>query len=129
MILFMKPPELLSEETLQGLTTKVCSGQKLLIYAILLNLGAIPLRMSGDRSLLALAALVALVGIVLSILGTVRLSSGLGYGIGLTIVYCILMLVPLVSLIVLLVLNSKATAHLRAAGYNVGLFGASKNKV
>jgi hypothetical protein len=38
----------------------------------------------------------------------------------------VLMFVPLVGLIVLLVLNSKATAKLRAAGYRVGLLGASR---
>jgi hypothetical protein len=33
--------------------------------------------------------------------------------------------IPLVGLIVLLVVNSRATAMLRAAGYRVGLLGAS----
>lgn len=36
------------------------------------------------------------------------------------------LIIPLIGLITLLILNSKATAALRAAGYKVGLLGASR---
>jgi hypothetical protein len=42
------------------------------------------------------------------------------------IILTVLMRVPLVSLTVLLVLNRKATAKRRAAGYRVGLLGGSR---
>jgi len=42
------------------------------------------------------------------------------------IVIGVCMFIPLVSLITLLLLNSRATTALRAAGYRVGLLGASK---
>jgi len=66
-----------------------------------------------------------LTGVVLAIVGVVRLSSGLGYGIAARILIIISMFIPLVSLLVLLMLSSKATAVLRSAGYKVGLLGAA----
>jgi hypothetical protein len=43
-----------------------------------------------------------------------------------TVVLVALMFVPMVNLITLLIVNSRVTARLRAAGYRVGLLGASK---
>ena len=40
--------------------------------------------------------------------------------------WCLLMIVPLVSLISLLIINGKATTALRTAGIKVGLMGANK---
>ena len=47
------------------------------------------------------------------------------YGTGLGVLYGILALVPCVGLIVLLVINGKATSTLRANGVKVGLLGAN----
>jgi len=47
------------------------------------------------------------------------------YGTGMGVVLGILTLVPLVGLIVLLVINSKATNMLHEAGYKVGFLGVS----
>lgn len=101
---------------------QVLGGQKLVIYAILVYLATILVRGGGE----AIAALLAIASLVLSLMGILRISSGLGYGTGTKVVLVILMFVPLVGLITLLVLNSKATNRLREAGYKVGLLGASR---
>jgi hypothetical protein len=54
------------------------------------------------------------------------MATGMGMSLTRKILLVLLMFVPLVSLIVLLILNSRATSALRAAGYRVGFFGASK---
>jgi hypothetical protein len=51
------------------------------------------------------------------------------YGTGAGIVLGILTLVPLVGLIVLLIVNGKATKILREYGINVGLMGADMSQV
>jgi hypothetical protein len=99
----------------------VASGQKLVIYAILFQLVTVAVQMTVG-SLPVVLALTVLV----SIIGVVRLSAGMGHSIVTRIILAILMLVPPINLITLLVLNSRATRTLRAAGYKVGLLGASK---
>ena len=101
---------------------KVASGQKLIIYAILINIASILLQLA----LGPVAGLLNLVAIVLSLVGIVRLASGLGYSLAIKILLIILMFIPLINLITLLVINSKAINKLREAGYKVGLMGASK---
>ena len=101
---------------------QVASGQKLVIYAILVYLAIILVRGAGET----IAALLAIASLVLSLMGILRIGSGLGYGTGTKVILVILMFVPLVGLITLLVLNAKATNRLREAGYKVGLLGASR---
>jgi hypothetical protein len=98
----------------------VAYGQKNIIYAILLYLGAVFLiKVFG---LLSLAAL--LISIGLSWSGIYKISRGLEYPFWLRLVFLLLMLVPLIGLFALLFLNNRATARLRRAGYPVGLLGA-----
>ena len=100
----------------------IASGQKLILYAILVYFLAFGLQAAfGD-----IAVLVDIVAIVMSLVGMFRLASGLGYSTGSKIGLVILLLVPLVGLITLLVLNSHATKALRGAGYKVGLLGARR---
>jgi hypothetical protein len=73
----------------------------------------------------AVFGLISLALIILAIVGIIRLSSGLGYGLGARILIVLSLFIPLVGLIVLLVLNSRATNVLRSAGYKVGLMGAA----
>jgi len=101
---------------------KVAYGQKLIIYAILVQFLTVGLQAAfGD-----IAGLVGIIAIAMSLVGILHLASGLGYSISAKIVLVILILVPLVGLITLLVLNSRATKVLRAAGYKVGLLGARR---
>ncbi|OOG37507.1 hypothetical protein [Rhodanobacter sp. C05] len=101
---------------------EVASAQKLIIYAILTYFAAAAIRAyMGPVGLL-----VALGALLMGLVGTYRLCSGLGFSMASRVILIVLMFVPLVSLIVLLVLNAKATAKLRSAGYRVGLLGASR---
>lgn len=103
---------------------KVKSGQKMILWAIVLNFVAYGVAMAGLGGV-AIALIVNLVALVISIWGLIRLCSGLGFSVVSIVLLVILMIVPLVNLITLLILNSKATNALRAAGYSVGLMGAS----
>lgn len=101
------------------LIEKVASGQKLIIYAILVNILAIGLvAVFGD-----IAGLVSVVALVIALVGMFRLAGGLGYSTAAKIFLLVLVVLPLIGLITLLVLNSRATKALREAGYKVGLFG------
>lgn len=99
---------------------KVISGQKLILYAILLNIGANIL-----ASRIPLIGVVAfLVAAGMAITGLAKVCTGLRYHIAATVFFCLMMFIPLLNLIVLLMINHKATARIREAGYEVGLMGA-----
>lgn len=111
----------------QSLTTEqaienVASGQKLIIYAILVNFLTLGFKAAFGN----IAGLVGIAAIVMSLIGMFRLASGLGYSTVAKVGLFILLLVPLVGLITLLVLNSRATKVLQDAGYEVGLLGAER---
>ena len=101
---------------------KVASGQKMVIYSIVLNLVTMALQMAVG----AVAGLVGIGAIVLALIGIFRIGSGMELSLVVKILLVILMFVPLVNLLTLVVLNARATARLRDAGYRVGLFGASR---
>jgi hypothetical protein len=113
-----------TEETASGSDRidKIASGQKLIIYAILVNFLTYALIVVfGD-----IAGLVGIVAIVMSFVGMFRLAGGLGYSTAAKVLLVVLLIVPLVGLITLLILNSRATKALREAGYTVGLLGARR---
>lgn len=100
----------------------VASGQRLVILSILVNVIAAVGSMNGDpvwRLVLIGSGLVALFGLL-------RLSSGLGYSTGKRIGLIIAAFIPLVSLIMLVIVNQRANEALKASGYSVGLLGARK---
>lgn len=100
----------------------VAAGQKLVIYAVLAYFFAAALRVAIGP----LAFLVLFVSLGLAIAGILKLGEGLGFSTLAKIGCVVLMFVPLVGLIMLLVLNSKATTRLRAAGYRVGFLGVDR---
>ena len=91
----------------------VASGQKLVIYAILLYFLAAALRTAVGP----IAALAFLACLVMSWVGIYKIARGLDYPVWGRIVLLVLMLVPLVGLLVLVMLSSRATSRLRQAGY------------
>lgn len=98
----------------------VASGQKIAVYAILLYIvGAGVREVAGPAALLVFLAC-----LVMAWIGIYRIARGLGYAIWWRIVLMALMLLPLVGLLVLALLSSRATARLRKAGFSVGLVGA-----
>lgn len=66
---------------------------------------------------------------VVMIMGLVGVMASLGRHLVLRIFVCFLMFVPLISLLVLLRYNRKATRLLRDAGLKVGLMGASDEQI
>ena len=102
--------------------SRIARGQRLVIYGILLNLLTVALIATvGD-----VAKLLYFPALVVSIVGLHGLASGLGYAVWKEVLLILLMLIPLLNLIVLAAINSRATKMLRAGGYKVGLFGASR---
>jgi hypothetical protein len=99
----------------------VRTGQRLVIFAVLLNLVSLVLSLAA-LGLLSLP--LQLITLVLSFMGVLRLARGFGMSTLARIGLVILMLVPLVNLLTLVILSSRATARLREAGYRVGLMGA-----
>lgn len=119
---YQAPAADLEQQRFGGDAEGVALGQRLIIYAILAQLGALALK----GVLGPLAGLVLLGALGMSLFGVYRVSKGLGHSTPIKIVIGVCMFIPLVSLITLLLLNSRATTALRAAGYRVGLLGASK---
>jgi hypothetical protein len=103
---------------------QIASGQKLISYAILINVGLYLLGlMLGEMAGLILG-LLAIGGYVLALIGVGRISSGLGDSTASRILQAVALLVPIVSLVVLFSLNSRASKALKAAGYKIGFLGA-----
>ena len=101
---------------------KIRSGQKLIIYGILLYFCGILLQF-----VIGPFAAILLIGtFALGIIGIIKLSNGFGYGVLSTVLVLIIMIIPVVGLIVLLIINSRATKYLTKNGYKVGLLGANK---
>jgi hypothetical protein len=127
-------PEM-DEERLQRLG----SGQKLAIYAILIYLVAIVVRTGlsstplspGTQGLLAavgsglLIMAGGLAALVMSLMGVWKMGYGLGIGTILRVVMLIFMIVPIINILLLLIVNARATRKLRQAGYKVGFLGVS----
>jgi len=103
---------------------RVASGQRLMIYSILVSLVALALQAS-----IGPASFVVTIGSwILSMIGVVRLSGALGNSTIVRVVCAIAMVIPLINLLVMLRFSSIATNKLRAGGYKVGLFGASQRQ-
>lgn len=101
----------------------VAEGQRWIIYAILVNIGAIMWRaLLGNE----VWALLSVTSAALAILGVIRLAKGLGYSTVVKVFLVILVFIPVISLITLAILSSRATTTLRAAGYKVGFLGAKR---
>ena len=98
----------------------VASGQKLVIYAILLYFLAAVLR----TVIGPLAIVLMLICLGMSWTGIYRIGRGLEYPLWTRILLPLLMLVPLLGLLLLVFLSARATARLKSAGYSVGLLGA-----
>jgi hypothetical protein len=107
---------------------QLAMGQKLIIDAILLNVLFGALRRSVDMSLLA--ELLCALGIgALCLYGVLRIASGLQMSTMVKVLCAVGAAVPLLGVIVLVVLSTKASKRLRDAGYSVGLLGVSSNDI
>ena len=98
----------------------VAEGQRWIIYAILIYVAAIVLRLwLGDIGIVLVLGAVGL-----GIAGILKLSSGFGYSTPMKVLLIILMFIPLISIVTLAILSARANEALKAGGYKVGLLGA-----
>lgn len=102
---------------------QVARGQKILIYCILLNFAFSAMERARALPELVMMCLYLLTA-VWSLLGVVRICSGLDRSQGQKILFMVLSFFPLINLVSLVYLSMKATRMLRDAGWSVGLLGA-----
>jgi len=98
-------------------------GQKIVIYSILLNF----VLRAFDRTQVAADWVIYVLYFctaAYSLLGVLKICSGLQKSQGMKILFMVLSYFPLINLIVLVYLNVQATRRLRQAGWTVGLLGA-----
>ena len=88
----------------------------------MLNLLTVPLLLVPEGALIR--APLILVAIVLAVLGIVRMSQELNISLVLIVLMALGMVIPFLNLVILLVINARATRYLRDHGYTVGMFGA-----
>jgi hypothetical protein len=98
-------------------------GQKIVIHSILFNF---LLRAADQGHLLPpwLSYLLYFCTAAYSLLGVVKICSGLEKSQGAKILFMVLSYFPLINLVALVYLNVQATRKLRQAGWTVGLLGA-----
>jgi hypothetical protein len=123
---YAAPTAKVADIATEGLHTprlnRIASGQRLMIYSILVSIFAMALQASVGSS----ASIVTIGASILSIVGVVRLSGALGSGAVVRWLSAIAMVIPLINLLIMLRFSSLATKALRSGGYKVGLFGASQ---
>jgi len=98
-------------------------GQKIVIYTILINFVLRAVDQSQALPVIAIQALYFGTA-TYSLLGVLKICSGLGKSQNRKILFMVLSFLPLINLVSLVYLNVKATRLLRDAGWTVGLFGA-----
>ena len=98
-------------------------GQKIAIYCILLNMILQGVSRSAALPALAVLALSCLIGFY-SLVGVVRICSGLSKSQNTKIGFMVAVFVPLLNVVTLVHLSIKTTRELRRAGWRVGLLGA-----
>jgi hypothetical protein len=99
------------------------SGQKIVIYSIVLTF-VVRALLQGQAITPLIATVLAFSVAAYSLVGVVRICSALRKSQNQKLMYMALVCFPGVNLIALVVLNFKATALLRRAGWRVGLLGA-----
>lgn len=118
---------------------KLARAQRTLVLIVLVSLClyAVRFAIAFAPPLGANGALVFLIVLLLAHLGvwiaaivcTVRLSLAAGGNVVLAVIGGLLMLVPLLSLVLLLMVNLRATAILKRHGVKVGLLGAGPDEM
>ena len=108
------------EQELQGLAAH---GQKIVIRCIVLSFLLRAIERAQALPSLVLQALFLCV-VIYSLVGVVRICSGLGESQNKKIAFMVLAFFPVLNLVALVYLSVRASRMLRDAGWKVGLFGA-----
>ncbi|MDH5629962.1 MAG: hypothetical protein OEY96_07375 [Gammaproteobacteria bacterium] len=99
-------------------------GQKMMIYGIIIEFSSLAL----INFLPYLVGVVIAVGLMITLAGIILVYYILEFHVAAKILYLLLLFVPLINLLVILSLNSRATKMLKEAGYTIGFFGAKPPK-
>lgn len=99
---------------------KVQNGLNIILLGILIYFFVIVLVLFANPILAMIAGCFTL---ILGVIGIIRVAEGFKYGIAMRILMALPLLIPFVGLLMLLVINTKATKILREAGLKVGLIG------
>lgn len=107
---------------------RVAAAQRLLILSMVAICISIAIDLSLEKTPATRVASLGLevVSILLSVYGIVRMGQAMRSPVWLTVVCCLTMVVGILNLFVLGWLNARAMPVLRAAGWKVGFFGASR---
>jgi hypothetical protein len=106
----------------------IATFQKIILLCILVYFVGVILQLALPEALRLILAL-AILGVILVSTVFVFLLATKVYGTGQGVLFAILTLIPLVGLIVLLIINGKATTVLKENGIKVGLLGASLSDI
>lgn len=101
----------------------IAARQKALLSAIVLYIFAVVAQIAVPAALASLAYLLAAAATIAAFVLVVALASRV-YGVGLAIILAFFSLIPFIGLLILLMVNGKATSILRQNGIDVGLLGA-----
>lgn len=99
------------------------SGQKIVIYSILLNFVLRSVEKAHIFSDVVVNSLFFCVA-AYSLLGVIKICSGLDKTQNQKILFLVFSFLPLINIVMLVYLSIKTSRMLRAAGWTVGLFGA-----
>lgn len=124
----------MASQTAPSQIRAIAATQKQLLWVILAAIGFAvlnasvnlmgPVRDPQSLSSLSIAIVgLAIVMAIVQIVAVIRLCLALGEGWA-TIFYALTMFIPCISLLFLLILNSRATTRLQKTGIRVGLLGA-----
>jgi hypothetical protein len=110
---------------------RVAKYQRLVIYALLANIliNVISFATMGQDAAVRLVVLVLALCVAAFAMTAIFLLAKELINVGVGILCAILMVVPCISLIVLLVINQKATSYLQSNGVRVGFFGANPDSI
>lgn len=116
----------------------VSDGQRLVLISIFINLALYSIRISvfgiqritdsSDIVSVVMSGSILLTG-VLSIIGIEKMAKGMGFNSAAKSVCYIISFIPIVSLAMLMRINTQATSFLREYGLRVSAFGVAKNDV
>lgn len=110
---------------------RVARYQRYVIFALLANILANIIAfatLSGDAAIRVAVTVLALGAMVFAMIAIFLLAKEL-INTGVAVLCAILMIAPCISLIVLLVVNQKATSYLQRNGIRVGFFGTNPDTI
>lgn len=106
----------------------IAKNQRTILWAILVNILTFVVSLFKILPV-EIIGMINLAMIICIIVFLVKLRNAMKKNIVLTIISCIFMILPLLSLIILLVNSQCAIGILKNAGLNVGLLGVSKTEL